>query len=204
VASLALAGGALVLPACGGGERQDESEPEGEFPVAVTEASFPERQRISETAELRIAVENTGDEAVPDLATTISADPGAIGSFSTATAGSDLADPNRPVWILDAKSPRLAGETKPSGLSGATTAASNTYAFGPLEPDETKEMVWGLTAVRGGDYTVRYGIEAGLQGNAVAVDADGEPVRGTIPVSIDARAPTSRVNGKGQVVTQGP
>lgn len=65
-------------------------------------------------------------------------------------------------------------------------------------------MVWRLTAVRGGDYTVRYGIEAGLQGNAVAVDADGGPVTGSIPVSIDARAPTSRVNDKGQVVTQGP
>ena len=202
---LALAAGALAVPACGGGgERQDENEPEGEFPVAVTEASFPERQLISETTDLRIAVENTGDEAVPDLATTISVDRGAIGAFSTRTEGADLADPNRPVWILDAKSPRLAGETKPSGLSGATTAATNTYAFGPLEPDETTEMVWRLTAVRGGDYTVRYGVAAGLQGNAVAVGADGEPVRGAIPVSIDPRAPTSRVNGKGQVVTQGP
>ena len=36
---------AFALSACGGGgERQDEDEPEGDFPVTVTNAQFPNRQ----------------------------------------------------------------------------------------------------------------------------------------------------------------
>jgi hypothetical protein len=35
------------LAACGGGERQDEGEPEGEFPVEITAAEFPPSQDLA-------------------------------------------------------------------------------------------------------------------------------------------------------------
>ena len=57
---------AFALAACGGGgERQDADEPEGDFQVAVTSAQFPNRQRLAETTELKLGVENTGTEQVP-------------------------------------------------------------------------------------------------------------------------------------------
>ena len=63
--------GSLTLAACGGGERQDEDEPEGEFPVAIVDAEFPAKQRLAQTSDLILAVRNDGDEAIPELAITI-------------------------------------------------------------------------------------------------------------------------------------
>jgi hypothetical protein len=62
---------AAGLAACGGGERQDEDEPEGEFPVEITAAEFPPTQDLAETHDLTLSVENTGEDAVPNLAITI-------------------------------------------------------------------------------------------------------------------------------------
>src|SRR5262245_66604669 len=62
---------AVGLAACGGGERQDADEPEGDFPVEITSATFPARQSLAERTNLKLAVENTGDEAIPNLAVTI-------------------------------------------------------------------------------------------------------------------------------------
>src|SRR5918998_5323469 len=59
------------LAACGGGERQDEDEAEGEFPVEIVSAEFPPKQRLAQTSELTLAVANVGDEAIPDLAITV-------------------------------------------------------------------------------------------------------------------------------------
>jgi hypothetical protein len=96
---------ALGLAACGGGpERQDEDEPEGEFPVAVVDAQFPNRQRLAETTDLKLGIENTGTEQIPNLAVTIFLDDGGgavstgaggQGSFSTRIDQPGLANPNR-------------------------------------------------------------------------------------------------------------
>ena len=51
---------ALVLAGCGG-ERQDESEPRGEFTLEVVEASFPERQTLAQPARLAIEVRKWSD-----------------------------------------------------------------------------------------------------------------------------------------------
>ena len=37
----------LAIGGCGGGERQDENEREGNFPVEVVEAKFPESQKLA-------------------------------------------------------------------------------------------------------------------------------------------------------------
>jgi hypothetical protein len=208
---LATAISALVLAACGSGERQDEDEPEGDFPVEVTTAQFPNRQRLAETTDLRLAVENTGTEQIPELAVTIFVDDGGgavssgasgQGSFSIRTDQPGLANPSRPVWILENKYPRLAGEGEPLGSSPGTTAQTNTFAFGALPAGETREMIWRVTPVRGGTYTVNYEIAAGLQGKAVAVTADGSPAEGKFVVTISTKPPKASVDDEGNVVIE--
>jgi hypothetical protein len=190
----------LVLAACGGGgERQDESEPEADFPVDVATAKFPNRQRLAEATELRLGVENTGTETIPDLAVTIFIEDGGQGSFDIRLDQPGLANPNRPVWVLEDKYPRLAGESRPPGSSPADIASSNTFAFGPLEAGEEREMIWKVTPVRGGTYTVNYEVAAGLFGKAKAVTADGSQPSGKFLVTISTKPPQARVNDEGKV-----
>ena len=42
----------LALAGCGGGERQDENEASGDFPVEVVKASFPEKQKLAKSSDL--------------------------------------------------------------------------------------------------------------------------------------------------------
>jgi hypothetical protein len=194
---------ALVLVACGSGESQDENEPEGEFEVDVTTSKFPVRQRLAETSDLVLGVENIGDETVPELAFTIFTDEGgAEGSFQERSDQPGLANPNRPVWVLENKYPRLVGEPRPKGLSGGFRAQTDTFGFGPLAPGETKEVVWRVTPVQAGTYTLNYEVAAGLDGNAKAVTASGGDVKGEFVVTITDKPPKARVNGRGQVVTK--
>ena len=62
---------ALILTGCGSGARQDASEPSGNFPVAVSAATFPSSQRLSEHSHLVLAVRNTGTKTIPNIAVTI-------------------------------------------------------------------------------------------------------------------------------------
>lgn len=201
VVLLALA--ALALAACGSGESQDANEPEGDFPVDVTTSEFPVRQRLADTADLVLGVENIGDEALPELAFTIYTDEGnADGSFKERSDQPGLANPNRSVWVLENKYPRLVGDPPPKGLSGGFRAQTNTFGFGPLEPGETKDVVWRVTPVQTGTYTLHYEVAAGLDGNAKAVTAGGGEVKGEFVVTITDKPPNARVNGRGRVVTQ--
>ena len=141
-------GRGLALAGCGS-ERQDADEPEGEFTLEVVEASFPRAQTTAQHATMRIAVRNTDDRDLPNLAVTVTTE--APGGGDPATAFGDLgdrprlADPDRPVWIVD---------RAPSG--GDTAADTNTWAVGPLSPARRARVEWRLTAVRPGDYTVNY------------------------------------------------
>ena len=198
---------AVTLAACGGeAEPQDANEPEGEFPVEVTSAKFPTRQRLAETSDLVLEVENTGDETIPDLAVTLyTGDEKADGPFNLRSEQQGLADPNRPVWILENDYPKVLAEgVEPSELddeptAGAETAATNTYAFGPLEPGESLAAVWRATPVKGGTYTVHYEVAGGIDGNAKAVTADGSPVEGEFVVTISTKPPNTRVTDSGKV-----
>jgi hypothetical protein len=249
------------IAACGGGERQDEDEPEGEFPVQIVNAEFPTKQRLAQTSELTITVSNTGEEAVPNLALTVfttreedeeedegtstdgtetdesasddqeeieealeeeagtstdAEDEGegqggsvgpASGSFSVLSDQPGLAIPSRPVWILEQGYPREAGTdagTPPpgelEGSGGAETAQTNTFAFGELEPNASKEIVWKVTPVQPGTYTVHYRVAAGLHGKAVAVTSDGSIPEGEFVVVISDVPPQTRVDESGKVV----
>jgi hypothetical protein len=222
----------LGIAACGGEERQDEDEPEGEFPVEIVSAAFPSKQRLAQTSDLTLSVANTGEEEIPDLAITIwteaEAAPGAAtdgeetestgtetgeesgeattteesgpvaqGSFSVISEQPDLAIPSRPVWILEEGYPKLAGQT---ASAGAEAAQTDTFSFDSLEPNETREIVWRLTPVQPGTYTVHYRVAAGLQGKAIAVTGDGSIPEGQFVVVITDVPPQTRVTDSGKVV----
>jgi hypothetical protein len=205
--ALALTGAVVGMAACGGdAPRQDAAEPEGEFPVEVTDAKFPTRQRLAETSDLELAVENIGDEQIPDLAVTICLDScTADGPFSLRSEQSGLANPNRPVWILEEDYPKFldpatsAKELDEEPTAGAEAAQTNTFSFGALAPGDERAFVWRVTPVQGGTYTVNYEIAAGLTGKAEAVTADGSPVEGSFVVTISEEPPEATVNPDGSI-----
>jgi hypothetical protein len=63
-------------------------------------------------------------------------------------------------------------------------------------------MVWRLTPVKGGTYTVNYEVAAGQQGKARAVTEDGSDVTGEFVVTISTKPPQARVNDAGKVVIE--
>ena len=168
--------GALFLAGCGGGaERQDEDEPSGDFSVDVVDASFPTKQRLAEQVDLRVRVRNADSKTIPNLAVTVD-------GFSRRSEQPGLADPSRPVWIID-EPPR-----------GGVTAYTNTWALGRVPAGETKEFVWKVTPVKSGRFEVKYRVAAGLDGKAKAVLAGGDRPAGSFDVSISREPDQSRVD----------
>ena len=208
---------AIGVASCGG-ERQDANEPEGDFPVQIVNANFPAKQKLAENTDLTLTVANTGDKTIPDLAVTIftsSDESGSGGGTSTTPAGSSgslpeaqgsfsirsdqegLAIPFRPVWILEDGFPKLAGQP---ASAGAEAAQTDTYSFGALDSNQSRSIVWNVTPVQPGTYTVHYRVAAGLQGKAKAVTGDGSVPEGEFVVRISSAPPQTEVNNAGQVV----
>ena len=174
--------------------------------MEVTSAKFPTRQRLAERSNLELAVENIGEEQIPDLAVTICLDScNADGPFSLREEQAGLANPNRPVWILEHDYPKLLEpgtsqkELDVAPSSGAEAAQTNTFSFGPVAPGEELSATWQVTPVRGGTYTVNYELAAGLHGKAKAVTADGRPAEGSFVVTISTKAPQATVKPSGEV-----
>jgi hypothetical protein len=61
-------------------------------------------------------------------------------------------------------------------------------------------MVWNVTPVQPGTYTVHYQVAAGLQGKANAVTGDGSLPEGEFVVRISSAPPQTRVDDSGKVV----
>jgi hypothetical protein len=146
-----LAGGVMTLAACGGGGKQDEGDPTGTFKVDVPRASFPGKQRLAQENTLQITVVNRDTRTIPKLAVTIE-------GFSQRHDDPTLADPNRPIWIIN-QTP-----------FDADSALTNTWSFGPVGPGQSHTFKWTVTPVRSGTYSVRYRVAAGLYGKAKVVD----------------------------------
>jgi hypothetical protein len=209
---------ALLLTACGSGASQDASEPSGNFPVAVSAATFPSSQRLSEHTHLVLAVRNTGNKTIPNIAVTICnvtcAYPAPAGEGTDAAAFAQdlrqpgLANSSRPVWVVDRPPGACNAGCQPgsadgSGSSGgAVTAYSNTWALGSLAPGDTAKFDWAVTAVAPGRHVVAWAVAAGLNGKAKAVlqSAGGSP-HGTFTVLIHGAPSESYVNNSGQIVT---
>jgi hypothetical protein len=209
LAAIALTGSTLA--ACGDSpQRQDANEPEGKFPVEVVTAKFPTEQRLAQTSDLQLEIRNSGDQAIPDLAVTINTgDELSNGPFSVRSEQPGLADPNRPVWILEEGYPKLLEanvaekDLDEAPTAGAAAAQTNTFSFGSVPPGESKDIIWRVTPVKAGTYTVHYELAAGLTGKAKAVGTDGSfPVGGEFVVTVTDKPPKAGVNGAGQVVDE--
>lgn len=193
---------AALLGACGGGDSSSEaSEPEGKFRVKVTEAKFPSTQELGQTSLLQLGIRNTGDRTVPALnvSFTIAGEAGESSPlpFGVNDSQKELAQPERPVWVLSATYPRLHGSSDPGG---ASTSSRKTFAFGPLKPGETTKAVWKLSAVRAGQFDLLYSIDAGLGGKAKAVTGGGLAPGGSFATVITDRLPETEVTDSGEVV----
>jgi hypothetical protein len=201
---------ALALAACGSGARQDAKEPKGKFKVDVNATSFPASQTLSQHTHMTIAVRNAGKRMIPDVAITICnitcAYPAPKGAGTSAQAFSAdlsqqyLANPSRPIWIVD-QGPGTCGYSCHNGGAGAAvTAYSNTWALGPLRPGKTAQFSWKLTAVSPGRHVVAWQVAAGLNGRAKAILSDGSRPQGTFAVQISSAPQQSYVNNNGQIV----
>jgi hypothetical protein len=178
---------AASLVACGGSSPSSGETPGGSYPVEVTDASFPRVQRLGQTSLLRLGMRNGGEETIPALIVTIGIE-GRQGRDSSLPFGirdpqPELASPDRPVWVLAETYPRFAGSSQPGG---ATTVNPKTFDFGPLDPGETTEAVWKLSAVKAGRYKLRY-------------EVGGEPA-GSFTARITPALPETEVNDRGEVV----
>lgn len=193
----------LALAACGGGTEQSASEPSGTFPVSVAVATFPTFQRLAQRTHMVIAVRNTGQKAIPDIAVTITDPPygTTVQAFGRYLSQPGLASHSRPVWIVDRPPGPCTFSCLNGGPGGAVTAYSNTWALGRLAPGQTATFVWGVTAVVPGTHVVRYEVAAGLNGKAKARLSSGGIPTGTFKVKITQQPQQSYVNSKGQIVT---
>jgi hypothetical protein len=183
---------ALGAAGCGGGgDRQDANEPSGTYKVAVSQASFPKRQRLSDDAVMRITVRNTDSKTIPNVAVTVTNDDGDRGGagFTTRSSDTTLADPTRQLWIVD------------QGPHGGDTAYVSTWALGALKPGRARTFEWRVTPVVAGTHTLRWHVAAGLNGKALARTRNGQDAAGTFKVSVSQKPPQVEVDPKtGDVV----
>jgi hypothetical protein len=201
---------ALALGACGSAARQDAGEPSGNFPVTVPIAAFPPLQRLAQSTHLVLSIRNAGSKMIPNVAVTICnvtcAYPAPAGEGTDAQAFAKdstqpfLANPSRPIWIVDRPPGQCTYSCLAGGPGGAVTAYSNTWALGALRPGATATFAWGVTAVTPGKHVVAWQVAAGLNGNAKAVLADGSVPHGTFTVLIRSAPAQTHVNDAGQVV----
>ena len=175
-----------ALSGCGGGDRQDADEKSGTYKVEVIGATFPSRQSIAEATEMTLSVRNADTRTVPNLAVTVN-------SFGRSLGDANLADQERPVWILN------------HDPSNARSAYTNTWAMGPLRPGEERTLSWRVTAIQTGVHTLRYTVGAGLNGKAKAETPAGGLPEGSFTVQIDGKPPKSRVDPHtGKVIRSAP
>ena len=190
-----------ILAGCGGGEEpgaQFDNEPAGDYPVEVVAAKFPVKQTIAETYDLTLDVRNSGDETIPGMAVTINL-PGEDSTLAFAYRDQQegLAQPQRPVWVLEEGYPKLAGTV---GRGGAGTSNRRTFNFGAVKAGDTAEMVWRVVAVKPGAHRLTYQVSAGLGGGSKALDASGETAEGVLPSVISARPIVTKIDENGKVV----
>jgi len=193
---------AALLAACGGGDSSTApEEPSGKFKVKVTEAAFPSPQRLGQTSVLRLGIRNTGDRTVPNLLVsfTIKGQRGEDSSlpFGVSDPQPELAQPDRPVWVLSATYPRLDGSSDPGG---STTSNPKTFALGALKPGKTMTAIWKLSAVRAGKFTLLYDVGAGLGGAAEAETDNGVSPGGSFVTEVTERLPETEVTDSGEIV----
>ena len=190
--------GLVALAGCGGGERQDEDEPEGRFAVEVVNASFPEDQKLAKSSDLEITVRNAGGRTIPNIAVTVN-------GLSFRKDDTELADPERPQFVINGLPREIGGfpEAKDAAPLGCDTAYVNTWACGPLRAGKERTFEWSVTAVKAGEFEISWRVAAGLDGKAKAVSGGGGAPRGSFSGTVSDEAPQVRVADDGKTVVEG-
>ena len=178
--------------ACGGGSDQDAIGAERQLPGRRAGRDLPRLQRLAQHTHLVIAVRNTGSQTIPNVAVTICnvtcAYPAPRARAPTpprsppTSARPELANPSRPVWVVDTPpSPPGTPTTLPDGQRAAPAAPSpRTRTRGRSarsSPAQTATFDWAVTAVTPGKHVVAWEVAAGLNGKAKAVLSDGSAAR---------------------------
>ncbi len=169
----------------------DAHEPSGTYHVAIVQASFPRSQTIARPARLTLTVRNLGLRPIPNVAVTVD-------SFSYASNFRELADPKRPIWVIE-QGPGLISklnvETQEVSTPGSgQTSYVNTWALGPLAPRQTRTFLWRVVPVKAGLHTVRFSFAAGLAGKARARLLGGGLAQGRLTVYVAPKPPVTHVN----------
>ena len=185
----------IAIGGCGGGARQDENEPSGNFAVEVVNATFPEKQKLAQTSELVITVRNAGKQVVPNIAVTVE-------GLNYRATQPGLSDPERPRFALNGIPRQIGGfpEAKDTSPAGCDTAYVNTWACGPLKPGREATFVWQVTPVKAGPFEVSWRVAAGLNGKAKAVATGGGVPTGSFSGSVSRAAPKVRIANDGKTV----
>src|SRR4051794_40800116 len=211
IAALALSVLAVsALAGCGSqvvkGDPQDRAEPSGLFPVRVQSAPSRGGQNPAKDSWMTIVVENAGKRRAPNVNVPVKCGRGLGGSFMTATDEQDVADPERPQFVVNkipTRTERVNPPLDPAPLE-RSSAFVDTYPLGPLEPGRTATFRWDVTAVKARPYRLCWRVNAGLYGKAKAVAAtDSEnPVRGEFKGEVSNKAPKARVADDGKTVIE--
>ena len=186
----------IAVVGCGGGERQDENEPEGNFAVEVVSSSFPEKQKLAQSSNLVITVRNAGDEVVPNVAVTLE-------GLDYRSTQPDVANSSRPQFAVNGVPREIGGfpEAKDATPLGCDTAYVDTWACGPLKPGVERTFVWKVTAVKAGPYKLSWRVAAGLNGKAKAVASGGGAApSGAFTGTVSNEAPDVRIADDGKTV----
>jgi hypothetical protein len=188
----------VSLAGCTSERRQDDNEPGGTFRLQVLDATFPRQQKLAQRSELVIKVRNADNKVVPNIGVSLD-------GFYKRVDNPDLADPNRPVFVLNGRPKEIGGfpESKEATPEAGETAYVNTWALGRLKPGQKKTFRWSFTAVKAGPYKLTYAVNAGLDGKAKAEDANGGVPHGAFAGTISDKPPDARVAEDGQTVVSG-
>ena len=185
-----------ALAGCGGGERQDENEPEGDYKVEVVKASFPSDQKLAKRSQLVIVVRNADSKDIPNVSVTMH-------GLDYRKDDADLADQRRPQFVVNGKFKKFgniedAQARTPNGIENPTYV--DTWSLGPLKPGESKEFKWDVTAVKAGPYKLSYAVAAGLDGKAKAIDETGEAPQGVFTGTVSDKAPQTKIAADGKTI----
>jgi hypothetical protein len=200
----------VTIAGCGTASTTPAGDVSGTFEVAVTRATFPASQRLSEHTHMLIAVRNAGARTIPNIAATVCnvtctypAPPGegtSAGAFGADISNSSAGNPSRPIWIVDHPPGPCETSCRAGGPGSGVTAYANTWALGALAPGQTKIFEWSVTAVSAGRHVVAWTLAAGLDAGMRAILADGSTPHGTFTVTVHAKPARSYVSDSGQIV----
>lgn len=219
----------MVVAGCGGGTRQDEDEPSGSFPVEVVRAEFPQDQKLAKDSKMEIVVRNDGSKEIPVISVTVECpgqkrgneededaersggsggSPSGSGSqgggFNYRTTFPDVADPARPQFVVNTiptATPRNYDRGRLDPLERSSSYVS-TYPLGKLAPNREAKFVWDVTAVKPGPYKICWKVNAGLDGKAKAVPAQGSAINGQFTGTVSDEAPDARIGEDGRTVIE--